>query len=75
MKRITKIAGIALSLAIPHMVLATGGTCGLAPGESEVIYTVEDVSPYVASTEGIAADFVGNLYVSHRIGGPGCLGR
>ena len=71
MKRITMIVGIALSLAIPQMHLVARGACDLAPGESEIIYTVEDVSPYVASTEGIAADFVGNLYVSHRIGGPG----
>jgi len=71
MKRITLIGGIALGLAFSSVQLLEGGSCGLAPGESEIIYPVEDVSPNVASTEGIAADFVGNLYVSHRIGGPG----
>lgn len=71
MKRITMIVGIALSLAIPQMHLLAGGACGLAPGESELIFTVEDASPYLATTEGVAADLVGNLYISHRIGYPG----
>lgn len=71
MKRITLIGGMVLGLAITSTQSWAGGSCGLAPGESEIIYQVEDVSPYVASTEGIAADWVGNLYVSHRIGSPG----
>ena len=71
MKRITMIVGIALSLAIPQMHLVARGACDLAPGDAEIFYTIEEDSGYLAAPEGIASDWMGNIYVTNRVGMPG----
>lgn len=71
MKAFIIFCSIGMALAMPQPELMAGWGCGLAPGETEIFYMIPQEPGCVSSSEGIAADWVGNVYISNRIGWPG----
>jgi hypothetical protein len=74
MKQINLIGGITLCLVLSSLQLSAGRYDGLAPGEAQIVYSLQEFSdpgaepPMLAEPEGIALDWRGNIYVSNRKG-------
>jgi sugar lactone lactonase YvrE len=73
MKLIIVWGSIVLFVLLSTSQLTAGRYSGLAPGEAKVVYSLEEFSspdadpPMLGEPEGIALDWRGNIYVSHRL--------